>query len=127
MTVAGLRFYSYWNHPEDLTGKAVTFEPEPTNPYDPKAIKIMLDGKQLGHVPRTQTGVIHDKLEKGFVVDGVITHHYPRAVVVHAFFITTPTQDLEHFKNNPLPGEQTVLDDLENEGLPGDPSEYGDQ
>lgn len=105
LTVAGLRFYSYWNHPEDLTGKAVTFEPEPTNQYDPKAIKIMLDGKQLGHVPRTQTGVIHDKLEKGFVVDGVITHHYPKAVVVRAFVEGKgSTTDLNsNYEDRPLP------------------------
>lgn len=89
LTVAGLRFYGFFNHKDDLTGKEVTFEPEPTNPYDEHAIKIMFDGKQMGHVPRTQTGVLHEYIGKGTVVKGRVTNHYPRAVVVQTYIEET--------------------------------------
>lgn len=38
-----------------------TLEPEPTNPYDENAIKILApDGHQLGYVPRDTTDAIRD-------------------------------------------------------------------
>jgi len=59
--VAGVRFHNYKD--ANLTvGDALTAEPEPENPYDPNAIKVLKDGIMIGHVPRTDTEIIHKAL-----------------------------------------------------------------
>jgi len=34
------------------TGDELTLSPEPTNPHDPNAIRILKEGTQIGYVPR---------------------------------------------------------------------------
>jgi len=45
---------------------------EPTNPHDPNAIKVMLDGIHLGYVPATETQFFEDQ---DFPVVGVFKEH----------------------------------------------------
>lgn len=35
-----------------------TLEPEPTNPHDPNAIKVLVDGRHVGYVPRQDTHLV---------------------------------------------------------------------
>ena len=42
----------------------VQLEPEPDNPRDPNAIKVLVDGVQLGYVPADKTGKVKSLLEK---------------------------------------------------------------
>lgn len=46
-------------------GDELTLQPEPENPYDANAIKILLRGAMLGYVPRTSTWRIHPYLASG--------------------------------------------------------------
>lgn len=62
--VAGLQFYNV-----DLNllrrGDVVELVPEPENAHDDKAIKLVVHGRQIGHVPREQTIVYHWAWSKG--------------------------------------------------------------
>lgn len=42
----------------------VDLEPEPNNPHDPAAIKVMLDDFHIGYIPKSQTSKIHKKYAK---------------------------------------------------------------
>ena len=37
----------------------VTLVPEPDNPHDPHAIKVLLDDEHIGYIAKSQTGKIH--------------------------------------------------------------------
>jgi hypothetical protein len=56
--VAGVQFYEGKNLPLEL-GTVLTLVPEPSNPYDEHAIKVMVGDIQLGHIPRISTQPIH--------------------------------------------------------------------
>lgn len=43
----------------------VTFEPDPSNQFDPDAIKVLHLGRSLGFVPREQTPILHEAWAKG--------------------------------------------------------------
>lgn len=53
------RIYKY--SPIELDAELV---PEPDNPRDPNAIKVLVDGVQLGYVPADKTGKVKSLLEK---------------------------------------------------------------
>lgn len=53
------RIYKY--SPIELDAELV---PEPDNPRDPNAIKVLVDGVQLGYVPADKTGKVKGLLEK---------------------------------------------------------------
>ena len=36
-----------------------TLIPEPTNPYDPQAIKVFIDGEPVGYIPNERTARLH--------------------------------------------------------------------
>ena len=92
--VAGLKFYSFWNLPEgSLVGKEVDLIPEPANPYDEHAVKVMMGTSQVGHVPRAQTGVIHEAVRLNKKFTATITTHYPRAVVIDVRTEDTQAED----------------------------------
>jgi len=57
--IAGI---THGEHVDDHLGEFVaTLEPEPTNPYDANAIKILApDGHHLGYVPKDTTDAIRD-------------------------------------------------------------------
>lgn len=46
-------------------GDPVTLVPEPDNPYDPQAVKVMTPAGQVGYVPRGQNARIFDALQNG--------------------------------------------------------------
>lgn len=39
-------------------GEEVLLEPEPTNAFDPNAIKVMWNGLHLGYIPKTETETV---------------------------------------------------------------------
>ncbi len=43
----------------------VIFEPDPSNQFDPDAIKVLHTGRSLGFIPREQTPIIHETIAKG--------------------------------------------------------------
>lgn len=45
----------------NLIGSPVTLEREPTNQYDPNAVKVILKDKHIGYIPKDSTGLL-DKL-----------------------------------------------------------------
>lgn len=51
-------------------GDELRLEPEPSNAYDPQAVKIIhaASGQFLGYVPREQTEAIHLALSEGFML-----------------------------------------------------------
>ena len=57
--IAGI---THGEHVDDHLGEfAATLEPEPTNPYDQNAIKIVTrEGHRIGYVPKDQTQYVRD-------------------------------------------------------------------
>jgi len=60
-------------------GETVTLEPEPSNPHDPNAIKVIQDstGACIGYVPREATQAIREALEAGATLTAVIVEKLP--------------------------------------------------
>lgn len=50
--VAGVSFYDIDFASISMRSK-VTLEPNPANPHDANAIKVIIDGRQVGHIPRS--------------------------------------------------------------------------
>lgn len=48
-------------------GTEFTLEPDPDNPHDPKAIKVMHDGFQVGFIPKPLNAEVLVLIEKGRV------------------------------------------------------------
>lgn len=60
--IAGIKFHDYLKDPKLEIGERLTLVPEPTNPYDENAIKILHGDIFLGYVPRTETHKLHPYL-----------------------------------------------------------------
>lgn len=54
---AGKRIYRY-----DYINKPVKLIPEPSNPYDPNAIMILIAGEKVGYISREETHIVSDIL-----------------------------------------------------------------
>ena len=53
--------YDILQRQAELDGDTATLEPEPTNPYDQNAIKIVTrEGHRVGYVPKDQTQCVRD-------------------------------------------------------------------
>lgn len=86
--VAGVRFYN-WKSADIQPGDTLTLEPEPTNPYDPNAIKVLKGTTQVGHVPRTHTEQVHGIINTGVPYSALVqyadmTGKYPKILAVIA-------------------------------------------
>lgn len=46
-------------------GDVLALVPEPTNPYDRNAVKVMKGTIHIGFVPRHSTALIHEVIEQG--------------------------------------------------------------
>lgn len=63
----------------------ITLEPEPTNSFDPKAIRILVDKKFIGYVSKNDNGEIHrffkrkDKNNNKHVFDFFLLDVYPKS------------------------------------------------
>jgi hypothetical protein len=67
--VAGFQFYDgdlLWNtlHPND----PLLLVPDPANPYDEQAVKVLWNDNQLGYVPRQDNTAISQMLARGQVL-----------------------------------------------------------
>ena len=47
-------------------GDKVSLIPEPTNPYDPNAIQVHIDGQFVGFVPKVQTEDVQPLIDAGY-------------------------------------------------------------
>lgn len=57
--IAGTDHYGNIDLIRSLTaGTALDLEPEPTNQYDPNAVKVIYDNKHLGYIPRDLAGEV---------------------------------------------------------------------
>ena len=59
-TVVGFRFVG--ETPQSLKNGKITLEPEPTNPYDSNAIRVLVNGKAVGHVAREDCKYMKDNI-----------------------------------------------------------------
>ncbi|MGQ9682595.1 MAG: HIRAN domain-containing protein [Anaerolineae bacterium] len=76
--VAGFRYYEGLALLHALRcGDALTLEPEPTNPYDERAVEVFWRGRKLGYVPRRQNAVISRLLKQGAGLDAHIQSLQP--------------------------------------------------
>ena len=50
----------------------VALEPEPTNQYDPNAVKVLHEGKHIGYVPRDLSAEIAKRCKDGSFVSAKI-------------------------------------------------------
>lgn len=61
--------FTYWDgldvFDELKIGTTLTFEAEPTNGYDPNAVKILYKGTMLGYIPRGENEQISKFLQLG--------------------------------------------------------------
>lgn len=57
------RVYRYWLN----NLRTVELVPEPDNPHDPNAIKVMLEGVHVGYVPRDLCLAVAEKLQQGYM------------------------------------------------------------
>lgn len=65
----------YYKYPRDTYSNDITFEPDPTNQYDPNAIKVLhSDMGLIGYIPKDDTARIHKLLSAGtpFVVEAEV-------------------------------------------------------
>lgn len=68
--VAGARFRGdYYKTGQFTLGDSITLEPEPTNQYDPNAIRVIHAGFHLGYVPKAVTHLV------GPIINGPHTAH----------------------------------------------------
>lgn len=49
----------------------VTLEEEPTNPYDPNAIKVLMNGEFVGYVPKDSTAIMNEVSKYAVVLHSV--------------------------------------------------------
>lgn len=49
----------------DYFPKVATLEPEPTNPHDPNAIKVVVDGVHIGYIKKGSCARIHKAIREG--------------------------------------------------------------
>lgn len=61
--------FSYWDGLDVINelkvGAVLNLEAEPTNVYDPKAVKILYNDTMLGYIPRTENREISKFLQLG--------------------------------------------------------------
>ena len=81
--IAGVQF-----RPKDIISNAMKamskddylkLEPEPTNKFDPNAIKIVFEGDFIGYVPKKFSSEIVALLEAGIELDCVVMEVNPNA------------------------------------------------
>jgi hypothetical protein len=69
LKVAGVNFHLVeFKQAEVKPGDAVALMPDPTNAYDPNAIKVVKRGLHIGFIPRGWTADVREALEDGFIV-----------------------------------------------------------
>lgn len=58
---------------EALRGEDVTFtlEPEPTNPYDSSAVKVLHDGEHVGYVPKDLSPQVSALIRQGRIESAI--------------------------------------------------------
>jgi hypothetical protein len=65
--VAGLQYYDALEVWAELKiGTKLTLEPEPTNPYDRHAIRVLHNGRMLGYLPRNENRHMAKLLNAGW-------------------------------------------------------------
>lgn len=74
LEVAGYRDHGELPADEIRKGMELTFQPEPQNPDDPEAIRIMHNGSKIGYVDKGRTPLIHRWMEQ----ERYITAHVER-------------------------------------------------
>ncbi|MEW6677121.1 MAG: HIRAN domain-containing protein [Pseudomonadota bacterium] len=55
-------------------GDVLTLEREPDNPYDPRAVRVLWRGSQIGYAPRADNADLARFMDKGTPVEGRILH-----------------------------------------------------
>ena len=60
-----------------LPGRLLHFEPEPSNPYDHYAVKVLLDGTHIGYLPREDNRHAGRLLRQGVRLTGRIVAVHP--------------------------------------------------
>lgn len=64
MEVAGFRYISNLSVDDIIVGTEVFFKPEPDNPFDPRAIMVMIDRRKIGYVNRGLLDSFHQWIKE---------------------------------------------------------------
>lgn len=75
LPLAGFQYHAgrrVWNALR--VGDALTFEREPDNPHDPRAVRVLWKGEMLGYVPRAGNETVARLMDQGVALSGRITH-----------------------------------------------------
>lgn len=71
----------------------VTFQPEPTNKFDPDAIMVLKGETQIGYVPKTHTILLKQAVQEHRVT-GFVCASWPRGCWINAV-IAAPEEKVE--------------------------------
>lgn len=78
--IAGVKFHEMHKVINDLeVGQTLTLEPEPDNPYDSNAVKILSNDVMLGYVPKKFSAEVSMMIEEGFALSCVVNFINPVA------------------------------------------------
>ena len=62
--IAGVKFHEYKKVIDKISENDILkLEPEPTNPYDPNAVKILYQNTMLGYVPKKFSSEVSASIE----------------------------------------------------------------
>jgi hypothetical protein len=109
--VVGVRFRSPSEvlHAACVTaGDGLLLEREPTNPYDPGAIKAMADTAHVGYIERSWAGVIAYWMDKGIFYTARVQMNCKRYMVVDLRPILPPERKKKKKIERPVDNMDTL-------------------
>ena len=96
-TVVGMKFRGY--KPADIvstySASIITLEPEPTNPYDAKAIKVLVEGKHMGYVTKDDCARVQEYMTANPMHAFEVVDRYAASVIVTITAVDIPTDLIE--------------------------------
>ncbi len=95
--VAGFRYYEGMNMQLEV-GMNANLQPEPDNPYDPRAIKVLVNGAKIGYLGRGVLSAFHRWLDSGSSITMVIEkmNGRPERPSIMLFVSVVPQRQAEH-------------------------------
>ncbi|OGW29250.1 MAG: hypothetical protein A2X56_14285, partial [Nitrospirae bacterium GWC2_57_13] len=95
--VAGFRYYEGMTM-QLAVGMTAKLQPEPTNPYDPQAIMVLVKGKKVGYIGRGLLPALHRWLDNKSEITAVIEkiNGRPERPSIMLFIAVVPQRQSEH-------------------------------
>jgi hypothetical protein len=93
-----------------LPGSPVTLVREPSNKYDPNAVRVEIDGVMCGYVPKAQAARLAEDMDNGREVTAALFEYSK---------LTVEVAD-KPFHNDPIPDLTPVEETAKKHDYPGD-------